>query len=98
VRLARVLHQSDAEPRRKSLQSAHVCHLAIEVDWEHRSRPLADGGLAGVDVDVVVRLGDVDDDGGGTGLGHRLEGGGERLRRDDHLVRRGEFEGQQRQP
>ena len=98
VRLARILDDRQGVRRRELAETAHVGHLAVQVHGEQEAGATADRLLGSVDVEVVVGLADVDEDGARTGLRHGLERRDERVGGDDHLVPGSTSGREQREP
>jgi hypothetical protein len=73
MRLARVLDDLQAVSFRDARESAHRRHLSVRVHRQYVRRVLRCGNVRRADIGVVVRFGNVDDNGDPTRLGHRLE-------------------------
>ncbi len=95
VRLAGVLDDRNPVVGCERDEGGHVRELSVEMHGHQESRSGPDRCGAGIDVEVVVALAHIDRHGATACLRDRLEGGDERVRRDDHLVARLDPRGQQ---
>jgi hypothetical protein len=81
-----------------ALQRHHVCELSEQVHGEEQIGPVRERGFRGRRVEVVVALGDIDEDRRASGLHDSFDRRGERQRGNDDLAPPLEPFREQRQP